>query len=190
MANSKIKTLWTLSGRVVDSREVLDSNGGMFSGRIDIPESLMVKFEGYTKIEYRMTTSDGYVVRYPTFEALMLSVKSVDETKTGSGFMTMFVPRNVGDAHGIFQIDVYKEWEDETVDPEPEPPAIDPFVMLSRASAPNAFGFNMHVASGSRRSLYFTGNDINASLPSAAVIKDLEARLKALEAKVTTPAKS
>ncbi|QHJ79956.1 MAG: hypothetical protein [Caudoviricetes sp.] len=121
MANSKVKTLWTTSGRVLDSREVLDSNGGLRVGRVDIPESMMVTVEGYSKIEYQRTDSQGNVSKYDSImEALTLYGKEpIIETKTGSGVMTFFVDGSDSTYAGFVHIDVYKEWETD-VDPDPE----------------------------------------------------------------------
>lgn len=121
MANSKIKTLWTISGRVLDSREVLDSNGGMLGGRIDIPASQAVKADGYDFIEYRTTLSDGSVMTHTDFQQWIGSLKGVVESKSGSGVMTVYVPAESAPSDfGMFQLDVYKEWSDSSVDPEPE----------------------------------------------------------------------
>lgn len=121
MANSKIKTLWTLAGRVYDSREVLDSNGGMLGGRVDIPASMAVVHEGYSKVEYQTTRSDGSIQKVPSFDMWISSVQGTIESKSGSGIMTVFLDPEAGDIHGIVRLDVYKEWED-VVDPEPETP--------------------------------------------------------------------
>lgn len=125
MANSKIKTLWTISGRANDSREVLDSNGGLRVGRIDIPASMMVVVEGYSKVEYQRTDSQGNVSKYDSImEALTVYGKEpIVETKSGSGVMTFFVDGSDSTYAGFVQIDVYKEWED--VDPEPDPIKVD-----------------------------------------------------------------
>ena len=121
IANSKVKTLWAMSGRVVDSREVLDSNGGLRVGRVDIPASMSVTTEGYTKVSYLRTSSDGTVSEYETImEALTVyGTAPVVETKSGSGVMTFFVDGSDSSYPGFVQIDVYKEWE--YADPERDP---------------------------------------------------------------------
>lgn len=121
IANSKVKTLWAMAGRVVDSREVLDSNGGLRVGRVDIPASQAVTTEGYSKVSYLRTGSDGEVTEYDTIvEALTIySNPPVVETKHGSGIMTFFVDGSDSSYPGFVQIDVYKEWE--YADPERDP---------------------------------------------------------------------
>lgn len=121
IANSKVKTLWTIAGRVKDSREVLDDNGGMRVGRVDVPASQMVTTEGYSKVSYLRTNSDGTVGEYNSMvEALTIYGNApVVETKHGSGFMTFFVDGSDSTYQGFVQIDVYKEWE--YADPERDP---------------------------------------------------------------------
>lgn len=121
IANSKVKTLWTIAGRVKDSREVLDDNGGMRVGRVDVPASQMVTTEGYSKVSYLRTNSDGSVSEHNSMvEALTIYGNSpVVETKHGSGFMTFFVDGSDSTYQGFVQIDVYKEWE--YADPERDP---------------------------------------------------------------------
>lgn len=137
MANSKIKTLWTIAGRVYDSREVLDSNGGMLGGRVDIPQSMFVNHEGYTKVEYQTTRSDGSLQKVPSFEMWISSVQGTIESKRGSGVMTVFIDPEAGDIHGILRVDVYKEWD--ISDPVPESPdPIDGAVRLWQPTKNNA----------------------------------------------------
>ena len=119
MANSKLKTIWTLNGRAPDSRDVFDKNSiGLRVGRIDIPASATVNVEGYSKVEYQVHLSDGKVESYGDFQSLITAWTGTIKSKTGSGFMTVFLQRLDSNAYGMVQIDVYKEWED--VDPEPE----------------------------------------------------------------------
>lgn len=182
MANSKLTTLWTLAGRMRDSREVLDSYGGMLVGRYDFPEELLIENSGYTKIECHMTTSDGYVVRYPTFLALTKGEALVNESKAGSGIRSFFSPLEPSDKHGSVRVALYKEWPDGVADPEIDLTS-QPLVEMTKVIGQSGFGFSLHTASGSRKDLQFTSKDINTALVGTDIIKDLTARIKALEAK-------
>lgn len=174
--NSKIKTLWTLAGRVVDSREILDANGAMLAGRIDIPESLAVAHEGYSKVEYRVTHGSGKVTVANTFKALIETLKGVVESKPGSGIMTVYVPRLTSD--GLFQIDVYKEWAE--ADPEPEE-AESPFVRAILTTSVSGFGIQLVDSEGKRTAVMFQSNNIDGAVARTNTIKALEKRLDALE---------
>ena len=119
------RTLWTFSSRTLDSREVLDStNNGLKRGRIDVPASLMVKVEGYDKIEYVTTFSNGTSSTTDTFaKAIASNGKPVVETITGSGIMTFFIDETGSATSGINKVDVVKTWEE--TDPEPELSPVD-----------------------------------------------------------------
>ncbi|WMX18755.1 hypothetical protein YpEc11_43 [Yersinia phage vB_YpEc11] len=180
MANSKIKTLWTLSGRVVDSREVLDSNGGLCRGRVDVPESMTVVVEGYSKVEFRSILSDGSVEAHPDFTSWIAGMGGVVESKVGSGVMTVFVEMPQ-DSLGLFQLDVYKEWE-EGGDPEPEPePSGDAFVSAGKRSYGSVFGISLMSADNSVTNLMFDGNDVNRTLSNAYGFRTLSEKVEALE---------
>lgn len=144
MANSKLKTIWTLNGRAPDSRDVFDKNSiGLRVGRIDIPASATVSVEGYSKVEYQVHLSDATVETYGDFQSLITAWTGTIESKTGSGFMTVFLQRLDASALGMVQIDVYKEWED--ADPEPEPIEVDELKGISARGlkvikSGNAFG--------------------------------------------------
>ena len=124
MANFKLKTIWSLNGRAPDSRDVFDKNSsGLKVGRIDIRASDMVNVEGYSKVEYRVHLSDGTMEVFENFSAVIGSWNGVDESKYGSGFMTVFLNRPTDDSLGMVQIDVYKEFVG--ADPEADPDAVD-----------------------------------------------------------------
>ncbi|WAK44895.1 hypothetical protein pEaSNUABM57_00013 [Erwinia phage pEa_SNUABM_57] len=144
MVNSKIKTIWTTNGRAPDSRDVWDFTGnGLRISRIDIPASAMVIVDGYDKVEYRLTMGDGSVVAKSTFDEVISYMDGSVESKTGSGFMTVFFNESDMAQLGVARIDVYKEWE--AVDPEPEPIEVDELKGISARGlkvikSGNAFG--------------------------------------------------
>lgn len=124
--NKRIKTLWSINGRSPDSRDEWDSTGlGLKVGRVDIPASLMIVVDGYDKVTYVRTSSDGSKSEHASIVAALTvsGTEPVVETVHGSGVMTFFINGTESNTPGINRIDVIKEWE--AVDPEPEPIAVE-----------------------------------------------------------------
>lgn len=115
--NSKIRTLWTVQVRVTSSEDVVDALGGLKRGRIDIPEEAAVVAEGYSKVEFRANLSDGSVTTAGNYKDLLTKLNGAVMSFTGSGVMTAMIDAATA---GVLNVEVYKEWEVEGADPDPE----------------------------------------------------------------------
>lgn len=92
--------LWRVTTRVPDSREVLDSNGGLLAGRIDLDGSLFDP----TKSKFVTTFSDGTKSTVASFSAFVSGIKGVIESPASSKTVTIYVPLDDGLTVGIFSV--------------------------------------------------------------------------------------
>ena len=179
--HQKLKTLWNLESRTCDSREILDSNGGMLQGRIDIPDAQEVHTEGYDKVIWRMCFMDGSHVDFASWDILKEAFKLVDESTTSNSETTWFMPhdgRAYSDA-GIYQLDVVKDWHD-----APNPNDVDSVVSVLEVKSDDAFGLAAIHQSGAIQHVVFDGRDIDIALQNAQSFKYAVNRIDVLEAKV------
>lgn len=92
--------LWRVTTRVPDSREVLDSNGGLLAGRIDLDGSLFDP----TKSKFVTTFSDGTKKTVASFSEFVTGIKGVIESPASSQTVTIYVPLDDDLTMGIFSV--------------------------------------------------------------------------------------